>query len=398
MKTKSLITVILLSLCGIGGISAQDIKPNIVQEGRQWSHYRGMSMGEMLRFTGENLIMFFGADTSIDGKTYKNVRYRQVFHWDNFDELPSYDWGCALREEGAKVYYYDYAKQEERLMFDFSLNPGDTVETYSKFVVTEVGVTESEELLHYIDLRDISEHAGGIDDRWIEKVGSQTCGIFWNDCWGCVGYWNNLACCKEKDKEEPFVMGKYFSACLSTEYATFTGKIAFVSNPPSSQIYLPNADSSTLWAVIDNSGEQEYDALKRMTLMRNSTPFAQKLVVDGVEYSAGDQVEITGWISSGYEFSDLEILSIRKKNTGVETSEEAELRILPNPAHETITVTATGCDIQKVEILDVNGRILYAATVNAASFRYNVSWMPSGIYLARVKTPCGLLTEKFSVR
>ncbi len=83
----------------------------------------------------------------------------------------------------------------------------------------------------------------------------------------------------------------------------------------------------------------------------------------------------------------------------METSEKAELRIIPNPATETITLTATGCDLQHVEILDVNGRILYAATVNGtASFRYNVSWLPSGIYLARVKTPCGTLTEKFSVR
>lgn len=358
----------------------------------------------MLRFTGENLIMFFGADTSIDGKTYKNVRYRQVFHWDNFDELPSYDWGCALREEGAKVYQYDYKLGKERLMFDFFLRPGDTVETYSKFVVTEVGVTESKEPLHYIDLRDISEHAGGIDDRWIEKVGSQTSGIFWNDCWGCAGYQNRLACCKEKDKEEPFVMGKYFSVCLSTEYATFKGKIVFVSDPPSSQIYLLNADTSTLWAVIDNP-EKEYDALKCMTLMRNSTPFAQKLVVDGVEYFAGDKVEITGWRSSdmksgGGTDSYLEIQSIRKKgNVGLETSEKAELRITPNPAAETITIEAAGCELRHVEILDVNGRILYAATVNGiASFRYNVSWMPSGFYLARVKTPCGVLTEKFSVR
>ncbi|MCM1041004.1 MAG: T9SS type A sorting domain-containing protein [Bacteroides sp.] len=75
------------------------------------------------------------------------------------------------------------------------------------------------------------------------------------------------------------------------------------------------------------------------------------------------------------------------------------IKIYPNPAGETITLTTTGCNLQKVEILDVNGRVLYAATLdNQTSFRYNVSWMPSGIYLARVKTPCGVLTEKFSVR
>ncbi len=232
------------------------------------------------------------------------------------------------------------------------------------------------------------EQAEVLDESWKARVGAQELGIYWDDCWGCVGGFRDLGCCKETDEDNPFFI-PVPRFCLSAEYTTVKGVISFVS--------LANLDSSTVWAVIDNTDTQEY-AQKYTTLMRNSTPFAQKLVVDGVEYSAGDQVEITGWISSGYEFSDLEILSIRKKNTGVETSEEAELRILPNPAHETITVTATGCDIQKVEILDVNGRILYAATVNAASFRYNVSWMPSGIYLARVKTPCGVLTEKFSVK
>ena len=383
-------------------VSAQEIAPNVVQEGRLWSLYRGMSMGEMLRFTGENPVMFFGADTLINGKTYKNVLYRKVFYWDNFDELPNYDWGCAMREEGSKVYQYDYKLGKERLMFDFSLKPGDTVETYSKFVVTEVGVLEVDNPLYYIDLRDIERDCG---DRWIERIGSETSGIFWNDCWCCAGYWNNLACCKEKDAKDPFFFGKYFSECLSAEYATFTGEIAFVSDPPSSQTYLPNSDTSTLWAVIDNPKEKEYDALKRMTLMRNSTPFAQKLVVDGVEYFAGDKVEIMGWRSSdmksgGGTDSYLEIHFIKKKdNVGVETSDKAELRITPNPAKETIALRATGCNLQKVEILDVNGRVLHAAALNGtASFDYNVSQMPSGIYLARVKTSCGVLTEKFSVK
>lgn len=83
----------------------------------------------------------------------------------------------------------------------------------------------------------------------------------------------------------------------------------------------------------------------------------------------------------------------------IEFSQKFELKLTPNPATETITLTATGCNLQKVEILDVNGRVLYAATLNGTeTFDYNVSQMPSGIYLARVKTPCGILTEKFSVK
>ena len=398
MKAKSIIALLILSVVGSSAIFAQEVKPNVVQEGRLWSLYRGLSQGEMFRFTGENLVMFFGADTLIDGKTYKKVLYRRVFFWDNFDELPSYDWGCAMREEASKMYHYDYETKEERLMFDFSLKLGDTIETYSKFVVTSVGILEGDNPLHYIDLIDIERDCG---DRWIERIGSQTSGIFWNDCWCCVGYWNELSCCKEKDETEPFFRTPYLSnKCMSAEYATFTGEIAFVSNPPTEDFFLSTADSSAVWAVIDNPKEQEYNVLKRMTLMRNSTPFAQKLLVDGVEYFEGDKVEVTGWRSSERVFSDLEILSIKKKgNVGVETSEKVELRIFPNPAKETITLTATGCKLQRVEILDMNGRVLHTVTLNdMETFDYNVSQMPSGIYFARVKTPCGVLTEKFSVK
>ena len=388
MKTKSIITTLIFSAVVSSVVFAQEVKPNVVQEGRIWSLYEVGSMEAMEGFTGMNRAMFFGADTLIDGKTYKNVLYRRVFHWENFNELPSYDWGCAMREEGSKVYHYDYKLGKERLMFDFSLKPGDTVETYSKFVVTEVGVLDGENPLHYIDLRDIEREC---DDRWIERIGSQTSGIFWNDCWCCVGGWNDLTCCKNKYDEEPFFFGKDFHECLSAEYTTVQGAISFVA--------LENLDSTMAWAVIDNTDTNEY-AQKYTTLMRNSTPFSQRLVVDGVEYLAGDKVEITGWISTGYRFSDLEILSIKKRgNADVETEENAELRIFPNPAKETITLRATGCNLQKVEILDVNGRVLHVAILhNTASFDYNVSQMPSGFYLARVKTPCGVLTEKFSVK
>ena len=388
MKTRLITTFLILSAAGFSTVSTQEIQPDVVQEGRIWNFYQGA----YYQWTGRNLGMFFGADTVIDGKTYKNVLYRRVFYWDNFDELPVYDWGCALREEGARVYHYDYERKEERLMLDFSLKPGDTVETYSKFVVSSVGFTEGSIPLRYIELEGISEAFElGCGDRWIEKIGSKKNGIAWNDCWCCVGAINVLACCKEMNEEKPFyTYTEYPYDCLNAEYITVKGEIAFVP--------LSSTDSSTVLAVIDNPYEDEH-ATKHTTLMRNSTPFAQRLIVDGVEYLAGDNVEITGWLSSDWHYSDLEILSIRRTELSVQPAQEARLKLTPNPAKETITISASGCSLQRVEILDANGRILYAATLNNPdSFRYNVAWMPSGIYLVRVKTPCGVLTEKFSVK
>ncbi|MDE6494525.1 MAG: T9SS type A sorting domain-containing protein [Bacteroidales bacterium] len=391
MKTKSITTLIFLITFCFSMVSAQEIQPNVVQEGRIWLLYTGPS-GDIGYGTGKNFGAFFGTDTVIDGKTYKNVLYRRVFYWDNFDELPTYNWGFALREEGSKVYHYDYATKEERLLFDFSLKPGDTVETYTKLVVTSVGFTEGETPLRYIELHSISPEIRF--DRWIERVGSEKSGIAWNYCWNCVGGYNkDFVCCKEKNDENPFFTA-FTRYCMNAKYVTVKGQVSFVP--------LSNADSSTLWAVIDNpyyEEEEEKYTPKYTTLMRNSTPFAQKLVVDGVEYLAGDNVEITGWLSFDFGLSDLEILSIKKIDMAVQPSQKAELKLSPNPASETVTISAAGCSLQRVEILNANGRVLYAAALNNPdSFRYNVAWMPSGIYLVRVKTPCGVLTEKFSVK
>ena len=94
---------------------------------------------------------------------------------------------------------------------------------------------------------------------------------------------------------------------------------------------------------------------------------------------------------------------LKDGNCGMVTNKADEetfgLHLYPNPAKETVTLTATGCKLQRVEILDMNGRVLHAVTLNGTeTFDYNVSQMSSGFYLARVKTSCGVLTEKFSVK
>ncbi len=392
MKTKSLITAILLSLCGIGGISAQDIKPNIVQEGRQWCFNRNVGglNPEEFQPTGENIVSFFGEDTVIDGKTYKDVLYKKVLYWDNFDLLRVQRRGTALREENQKLYLYDYAKKTERVMCDFSLQPGDTIDSYEEFRVVATGDTvfyEGGKTHKYIKLEVKSEPS--VVDFWVEDIGSLSVGIEWDKCWWCPGSDDALLCCRDGDKN---LYAKTEKCLLHADEATFVGKIAFVSEDPNG---VAEVALDCLWPVLQTETSQYF-------LMKNGV-YNCDLFVDGIMYEEGDEVEIRG-IASVYSRnglqSDLEIISIKKKGvTGVETSEKAELRITPNPATETITLTATGCNLQHVEILDVNGRVLYAATLNGtASFRYNVSWLPSGIYLARVKTPCGLLTEKFSVR
>ncbi|MCM1041408.1 MAG: T9SS type A sorting domain-containing protein [Bacteroides sp.] len=394
MKAKSIITTLILSVSGVLTVFAQEVKPNVVQEGRLWSFNRNVGglNPEEYQPTGENIVSFFGKDTVIDGNTYKNVLYKKVLYWDNFDLLPVRHRGTALREENQKLYLYDYATKMERVMCDFSLKPGDTIDAYEEFRVVATGDTvffEGGKKHKYIKLEVRSETS--IEDFWVEGIGSLSVGIEWDGCWNCPGSNDALLCCRDGDRN---LYEKTEKCLLNVDEATFEGKIDFVGESPED---VPEGEPvlPCLWPVLQTEKDRYF-------LMKNGV-YDCDLVVDGIRYEAGDEVEIRG-IASIYRRnglqSDLEILSIKKKgNVGVETTEKAELRIFPNPAGETVTLTATGCNLQKVEILDMNGRVLYAATLdNQTSFRYNVSWMSSGIYFARVKTPCGVLTEKFSVR
>ena len=91
-----------------------------VKEGKRWNVFRSDFD------TGCHLEQYMLGNEGIvkDGKTYMKM-YRSE---DGKDVV--YDTGL-FREEDRKVYIFDAERQEEYLMFDYSLKAGDTYETYS---------------------------------------------------------------------------------------------------------------------------------------------------------------------------------------------------------------------------------------------------------------------------
>ncbi|MDE7073378.1 MAG: T9SS type A sorting domain-containing protein [Bacteroidales bacterium] len=342
------------------------------------------------KLTGENLVFFLGADTVIDGKSYKDVLYKKVLYWDNFDLLPVQRRGTALREEDQKLYHYDYDLKTERVLCDFSLQPGDMIDTYNRFRVISTGDTvfyEGGKSHRYIKIEDRDIHS---IDFWVEEIGSLSLGIEWG-CLNCPGSDDVLLCCRKGNET---LYEKTENCLLMADEKTFSGKIVFVENPPTD---ISSADCSRFPVL--QTEERQY------VLMRNGVRCLCEVVIDDETYRDGDNVTVQGVASvymrhgGGAIDSELEVKTIKKDKVSVQPSQKAGLKLSPNPASETVTISAAGCSLQRVEILDVNGRVLYAAALNNPdSFRYNVAWMPSGIYLVRVKTPCGILTEKFSVK
>lgn len=101
----------------------------------------------------------------------------------------------------------------------------------------------------------------------------------------------------------------------------------------------------------------------------------------------------------GYGFVFM-IDDIRVDKTGTGTESDASIlgaSLYPNPAQEKVTIF---CDagIQEVEIIDMNGRVLFAKQgLNQDTFVYNVENLSPGLYFAKVRSSQGLQVLKFTV-
>lgn len=369
-----------------------------------WSLYREYPLADGSREYRTDQY-FFGKDTTIGTNTYWEVFWRK-----DCDAKNNASANYALREDSVRVYVYDYVSQKEHVFFDFCLKENDVLamdwieetDTYKNpvFRVLDAGDTILSTTFwpkvdfHYIKVYDTVHQ---VTDMWLSRVGSVSYGIAWHRDFGSsLDTLETILCA---NGGETYKNPEYPSCYISkseAEYVSCTGKLTFAPTPTLS---FPEPDCCYK-AIVIKWGELTPILSFNSTWAYDGLP----LQVQDVEYMEGDSVEVEGRVSMSYDlggrlYSELELENIRKIGaTPVEKQQKVKLKLIPNPAKETITLSASGCRLQRVEILDASGRILYAAILNGTdSFHYNVSWMPSGIYLVRVETSCGVLTEKFSV-
>ena len=122
----------------------------IVDSTKIWSNLTGYCHPEHTVYTTE--YYSFTGDTLIDGNNYKLVYISE----DEFHE----EWfffGAFIREENGRVYYRNYSG-EEGLIYDFNLEPGDTVTINNPREPSPV-------LLTLVDI-DSVETPGGYRERW----------------------------------------------------------------------------------------------------------------------------------------------------------------------------------------------------------------------------------------
>ena len=131
-----------------------------------------------------------------------------------------------------------------------------------------------------------------------------------------------------------------------------------------------------------------------------STPFGCGSGENSYSYSIVDQAGNYGWVTmmSGYQQDcDLFIFPIVEGKVGLSDVELNSLSyVYPNPAKSEVML-ASSFKINKCEIVNVLGQLVFTSDVNANSIKVNTSDFAAGNYIVKMYTESGVATKKLVV-
>lgn len=90
----------------------------------------------------------------------------------------------------------------------------------------------------------------------------------------------------------------------------------------------------------------------------------------------------------------LSVLTSQTLDTDEKSSNNAEIKIFPNPADEEVVVQTPGSELLEVKIVSPVGHLMSTS----ANSEINVSWLPSGTYFVVVETTAGIFRSKLLIR
>ena len=118
---KSFLKIFILLLVGhVYPIEAQEYKPYLVTEGKQWASYFSQTWNQKQPYV--TFTFRLQGDTIINGNTYKKIWESRTKDLSDMSVIPDY----YMREENGKVYTLQEKKGEE-LWFDYTSQVGDTL-------------------------------------------------------------------------------------------------------------------------------------------------------------------------------------------------------------------------------------------------------------------------------
>jgi len=88
------------------------------------------------------------------------------------------------------------------------------------------------------------------------------------------------------------------------------------------------------------------------------------------------------------------VIVVLNTDAGELNVEEAEVRMYPNPVDDELSVSVSGGNLSKIELYDLNGRLLLVKLVSGSSVQLPMSDFAKGTYLIRISYNNKVLTKQ----
>jgi uncharacterized protein (TIGR00156 family) len=123
--------------------------------------------------------------------------------------------------------------------------------------------------------------------------------------------------------------------------------------------------------------------------------YSLSVLSEGADYEWVSIYEAWGGAQGGVELDCM--IFPKVSGTGLtEADVETLSYIFPNPAKDEVMV-ASSLTMERVEIVNMLGQVVFAADVNANSVKVNTAEMGAGNYLVKMYTEAGMATKKLVV-
>jgi len=156
-------------------------------------------------------------DTIINDMTYKKL-------WFSFNDsaMINKDLRGFLREESGIVYYRDYYSTEDKVLYNFNLETGDTAYIFNYYCGEQMVIITGTDTIDYYGIPRkrwaLQEWSW---EYWIEGIGS-TNGLFYSLLYECTAdIYKKLICCHENDTL--IFMKEYEDECYQTNVGMVDG-------------------------------------------------------------------------------------------------------------------------------------------------------------------------------
>lgn len=189
-KILSLLIYLILT-----GVSFGQVSEMLVDTNKTWSNLFSTYTGGPPPYYMTTTFVKFSGDTVINSAHYKKVLSSQDSLQNNY-----FVTGYIYEDSTGKVFYQTLNDTTIRMLYDFNVEVGDTVDIDSFFLPLELIVDTIDSVFIYNRYlkRIVLSNVNCPFEEWIEGIGS-LCGVLNVGCSGVVGTIDELLCYYEND-------------------------------------------------------------------------------------------------------------------------------------------------------------------------------------------------------